>query len=193
MIDKKETSLQKKDEEKTNLLRASKISLILEEYNDIFSDFDPRHYSERALSDDFLQEAKKAVRSRFTETDHSFELAFLIPNKVRNLNDESIIKKRLREHFKKHYIIINSEVKSFKKKGISLAIVGALLGIIATFVAMTTIYPLLKNVLLILLEPASWFTIWTGFEYIFFVPETKKHELEFYKKMSEADITFQEY
>ena len=32
------------------------VSLVLESYNDIFSDFDPRNYSERALSDDFLIE-----------------------------------------------------------------------------------------------------------------------------------------
>ena len=40
------------------------ISLILESYTDIFSDFDPRPYDQRTLSDDFLLECKKAVRRK---------------------------------------------------------------------------------------------------------------------------------
>ena len=35
------------------------ISIWLETYDDIFSDFDPKAYSERVLSDDFLVEIRK--------------------------------------------------------------------------------------------------------------------------------------
>ena len=44
------------------LLEKTQISLWLDDYADIFSDFDPRPFSQRALSDDFLNEAKKVVR-----------------------------------------------------------------------------------------------------------------------------------
>ena len=35
-------------------LREGNISLVLDSYDDLFSDFDPRDYSQKALSDDFL-------------------------------------------------------------------------------------------------------------------------------------------
>ena len=57
-------------------LREGNISLILDDYNDLFSDFDPRHYSERALSDDFLAESKRASRDKPAG---SLEVKFLVP------------------------------------------------------------------------------------------------------------------
>ena len=43
-------------EETEKLLQQSEISLLLDSYDDIFSDFDPRPYNQRALSQDFLAE-----------------------------------------------------------------------------------------------------------------------------------------
>ena len=57
------------------LLGLSNISLSLNSYDDIFSGFDPRPYSQRALSDDFLAESKRASRDK--ELD-GVELIFLI-------------------------------------------------------------------------------------------------------------------
>lgn len=73
------------EEEKEKLLKLSEICLILDTYDDIFSDFDPRPYDERGLSDDFLSEARKAVKKKPSET---IELKFLIPANKRNLSDE---------------------------------------------------------------------------------------------------------
>src|SRR5690349_704077 len=44
------------------LLIKSELSIWLDTYDDIFSDFDPRPLNERALSDDFLSEARKMAR-----------------------------------------------------------------------------------------------------------------------------------
>ena len=45
-------------EEKNTALKEGNISLILDSYDDIFSDFDQRDFSERSLSDDFLIECR---------------------------------------------------------------------------------------------------------------------------------------
>jgi hypothetical protein len=37
------------------------ISIWLDSYNDIFSDFDSRPFSERTVSDDFLSEVRKGM------------------------------------------------------------------------------------------------------------------------------------
>ncbi|MBI4652464.1 hypothetical protein HY745_14550 [Candidatus Desantisbacteria bacterium] len=79
------------------ILDMVQVSLQIDSYDDIFSDFDPRPFSERTLSDDFLLESKKAFREKESGR---FELRFLIPIKERKLESEKIIKKRLTDHFK---------------------------------------------------------------------------------------------
>ena len=79
--------------------REGNISLILDSYDDIFSDFDPRSYSEKALSDDFLEECKKAAKDK----EERPELRLLVQKNKRDYKDEIRIKKRLREHFQRHY------------------------------------------------------------------------------------------
>ena len=91
------------------------ISLLLDTYDDIFSDFDPRSYSQRALSDDFLLEAKKASRDKVSG---KIELNFLVPAAARDIKQEAIIKKRLREHFRKHYDVMHDEYAGVIRQGI---------------------------------------------------------------------------
>lgn len=86
---------------KQNLsLQMANISIILDNYDDIFSDFDPRPYSERALSHDFLRECKKAS---IDKDDTGLELRLMIPKDKRNFATELLIRKRLKAHFLKHY------------------------------------------------------------------------------------------
>ncbi|PIU76093.1 hypothetical protein COS75_00785, partial [Candidatus Pacearchaeota archaeon CG06_land_8_20_14_3_00_35_12] len=86
-----------KFDEKQKLLQMSEISLWLDHYDDIFSDFDPRPFSQRALSDDFLLEAKRASKEKISG---AIEMQFLIPHDKRNKELENTIKKRLHDHFK---------------------------------------------------------------------------------------------
>src|SRR3990172_5046468 len=79
----------------TENLRA--ISLWLDNYDDVFSDFDPRPFSDRAISVDFLVEAKKMFRENSKGT---FELRFLVPSAVRNSGEEAIVSSRLKRYFK---------------------------------------------------------------------------------------------
>jgi len=65
-------------------LREGNISLILDSYDDIFSDFDPGDYSERALSDDFLSECKKAAVNK----EERLELRFLVPKTKRDYKEK---------------------------------------------------------------------------------------------------------
>lgn len=179
----------------TKILREGNISLILNSYNELFSDFDPRSYSERAISDDFLVECKRAVRDRPSE---EFELRLLMPKDKRNLNDELKIKKRLKEHFQKHVSEKQKEVSSTISGGLSMAIIGFIFMIAGAWFIFTKFMEgtFLAAILTIILEPAGWFFFWEGLAKTFFIyeeHEKKKKELEFYKKMSRAQIYFLSY
>ncbi|MEM7823858.1 MAG: hypothetical protein QW227_00565, partial [Candidatus Aenigmatarchaeota archaeon] len=163
-------------------------SLALDDYDDIFSDFDPRPYSERALSDDFLAEAKKGARDK---PSGGLELKLMLPKAKRREEDENTIRKRLREHFRKHYKILRAEKNSIIYKGVLFVLAGVLVMFFAAlFFFEEAEYSFVDKFLLILLEPAGWFLFWEGLDMIVFESKKKNPDLSFYKKMVDCEINF---
>ncbi|MFH1510969.1 MAG: hypothetical protein ABIF10_04700, partial [Candidatus Woesearchaeota archaeon] len=80
----------------------------------------------------------------------------------------------------------HSEMQAIKKEGYRWVVIGSLLLFSATLVFDTEGY--FSKLLLVVMEPAGWFTMWTGLDKIF--SEAKKPEYKFYKKMAEAKIGF---
>ena len=169
----------------------SEISLWLDNYDDIFSDFDPRPYSLRSLSDDFLLEAKKASRDKDA---NRLELRFLISQEHRDPKVEATIKKRLRDHFKKHMESSKKAHWNLIRQGLSFVALGILLMIMATFMLVSDEETnFMRGFFIVLLEPAGGFLFWEGMHLIVF--ESKEHlpEQDFYKQMANCEITFLTY
>ncbi|MDP2973748.1 MAG: hypothetical protein Q8N60_01740, partial [Candidatus Diapherotrites archaeon] len=185
-----ETPAEIKDAEKQKLLRLSEISIWLDTYDDIFSDFDPRPYPQRALSDDFLSEAKKAAKEK---SSGAIELKFLIPEQKRDAALENIIKKRLHEYFKKHSAMMGKEIKGIKRKSAFFLLAGVSAMFAASLVSQLTATHLAWNFVFVLLEPTGWFMVWFGLEHIFGTAGQKKQELQFFKKMANSKIEFMPY
>jgi hypothetical protein len=188
-MQKKSTVKINKEPSDEILMREGNISLILDSYDDIFSDFDPRPYELKALSDDFLLECKRAAEDKQKE----IELRLLIPKHKRNLNDEPKIRKRLRNHFQKHYQEKQEDKIKIRKQGILWFSLGAGLIVLSTLLYTQTYRGFLFTLLFVLSEPAGWFTIWTGLEKIFIESRKKMPHLKFYKKMSKTKINFYSY
>jgi hypothetical protein len=177
-------------EEKEKLLKMSEISLVLDHYDDIFSDFDPRPYSQRALSDDFLAETKRASRDKVSG---NIELKLLVHKALRNVQHETLIKKRLREHFKKHSIRIEQEKAKIVKEGIAFILIGMFLMAVASYMMFKNYNTLFSSFIIILLEPGGWFFFWEGLRLVIFESKLKTPDLDFYRKMSKCDISFLAY
>ncbi len=177
-------------EVKNELLSMSEISLWLDTYDDLFSDFDPRPYSKRAMSIDFLDEVKRASREKATG---QIELKFLIPEKVRSIDEESKIKRRLHDHFKKQEDQLCIDIKKAVKGGVIMASIGFFLLSLAVIVELYLQSKLFSAIMLTLFEPSGWVMIFYGFDQVFYGSKAKKQELEFYSKMSKADISFMAY
>ncbi|MFH1210697.1 MAG: hypothetical protein V1645_02160 [archaeon] len=183
---KKEGTIPKEASDEV-LLREGNISLVLDSYDDIFSDFDPRPYDQKALSDDFLLECKRAAEGKKAEV----ELRLLIPKHRRNTDAELKIRKRLRNHFQKHSKEKEEEKRRIRRKGIILFIIGSILILATTLVYQKEGF--LYTLLIVILEPAGWFTIWTAFERIFIDSNEKVPDLGFYKVMSKTKVNFYSY
>jgi len=175
---------------KNKILSMSEIALWLDTYEDLFSDFDPRPFTQRALSVDFLDEIKRASRDKASG---QLELRFMIPKDLRKESDENQIKKRLKEHFKKHSEELESKKKKTLIQSISFIILGFAMLAFAAFIDNLGKSGFLYSALVIFFEPAGWFTFWFSLEQLFEQFKEKIPELEFYNKMSKAEISFVAY
>ncbi|MEM2955982.1 MAG: hypothetical protein QW041_00150 [Candidatus Pacearchaeota archaeon] len=176
--------------EKEKLLSMSEIALWLDSYDDIFSDFDPRPYTQRALSIDFLDEIKRASRDKASG---QIELRFLVPKDLRKESEENQIKRRLREHFKKHYEQSKKEMKKTFYNGFLIAGGGFLFMFIGVLFHYFLGEKILTDILITLFEPLGWFMMFYGFDTAFYGFKQKKLELDFYEKMLKSEIYFISY
>ena len=166
------------------------IGLWLDNYEDVFSDFDPRPFSDRAISDDFLGEAKKMFREN---SKGKFELRFLVPEAVRSSREEAIVSSRLKRYFKSLEQEEKKKIAQETRLGLLLSGLGLFFSFIVLLLYRVGLDDLWSDFLLVFLEPGGWFTIWFGLDKLFYdVDDLKKAHL-FTHKMAEAIISFGSY
>lgn len=175
---------------KKSLLELAEISILLDSYNDIFSDFDPSPFSERILSDDFIVQAKKFSKDK---GGNKMSLKLLLPASARNEQDEKIIIKRLHSHFKDIYQQLADDRRRTNIKGAVLIGIGITFMMIASYLSFMKIEKFHAHFLLVLFEPAGWFLLWVGLDYLVFLSRSTKKDIEFYAKMVKSEIKFYTY
>ena len=175
------------DEKGRRMADISEIVLRMNEYSDIFSDFDPRPNQKRSLSDDFLIEAQKASREKLGD---SIEMRLLFPKKGRDVNEENIIRKRLHSHFLRHYNLLVDEIAAINRHGIFATIIGAAMLAFSTYLYILSNQTAWTHIAYVLLQPAGWFISWYGLDEIFYSSKKLKQDLEFYDKMHRSRIVF---
>jgi hypothetical protein len=163
------------------------LSIWIDAYSDIFSDFDPRLLSERNISDDFLYEIKRVC----SENDFSISLfKLLVPAALRDEAKEAVITRRLHEFFRKKDLLIKSQLKGVKRSGLLIAFSGILLLIGAGYISYLKLSNFFMHVLIIVTEPAGWYLIWTGIESVRDSSKSKKSDFAFFSKMAKSKIVF---
>lgn len=166
------------------------VSIWLDDYDNIFSDFDPRSFSQRELSDDFLNETRKVLHS---EKNKVIQLMILVPVGKRNKSDEHVIKNRLHAHFRHTFDHLRVERKASLRTGVILTLVGFVLSILASATSAYEEAHYLMSLLRVILEPSGWFIVWTGMEKIFYLSGFKHKQFSFNQIMAKAEITFDSY
>jgi hypothetical protein len=160
------------------------IPLILNSYNDRFSNFDPRPYSQRALSKDFVLECQKASADKKGD----IELKLFIKKEARNLKEEELIIKRIKDHFRKHFLEKKKELFNLRLIGFIWFFVGCLMIVITTFFGQEGNF--IVRMLVAIAHPAGWFFLWEGMGKIIIHSKEKKEEHIFHKKMNKIKISF---
>lgn len=163
------------------------ISLWLDGYDDIFSDFDPRTYEERNISDDFLYELKKVVSERDLPVE---ELRLLLPAAARDSTKEAVIVKRLHAFFSKSHQHVLKKIKQNRKIDIWYILIGSFFMLSASLVASLRSSNFLMHVLFVIVEPTGWFLVWSGLDGLIGGIRGRKTEQTFSERMSKSRIVF---
>jgi hypothetical protein len=168
--------------------KLKEISIILDVWDDIFSDFDPRPLDERALSEDFITELKK----RYRETARgNLLISFFAPKGLKDEKSEQMVVNRLKKYFKYRALQEGREIYSMRKKGVVFIFVGisflSSITLMAYFNICSTLY---IKILEILLVPLGWFGIWEGFSKIVNASPAFSQEETLFRKLSTAKYQF---
>ncbi len=177
-----------------NILNESEVSLIIDTYDDIFSDFDPRPYDVRALSEDFITAAKRATVDRARG---GLELHFMIPAAVRKLSEEEMISRRLKDYFRKRYKLSRKNALASRRRSLLFIAIGMVIGLADALVFSASgefnLGAIFTDSITLILTPASWYTIWTGLDMLISKPKEVADDEEFYKKMRDINVKFSAY
>ena len=165
------------------------VIIALDNYEEIFDDFDIRDYSSRTISSDFLYELKRRIfnlRGRI-------KLILTIPSSLRDKKVEQTIIKRLKQFFILRYEKYLEKKKVLQKKGITYTLVGLLILIAIFFIEIhfsdsSEFFPILTNFLFI----PSWFFVWNGLDKLLEVSRQYDRTIAFYNKLVKTKLIFEE-
>lgn len=175
---------------KNSLYTKDEIGVWLDSYDDLFSDFDPRPYELRALSDDFIAQVKKIAKGHPGSIKG---IKLLLPQDVRNDQYEKLIAKHLHAQFQHNYGQIRSDISKTTKKGLFLTVLGITFMILASFISFGNPESFFLHGLQVLTEPAGWFLLWLGLDHLFYFSKKAKKDINFYALLSEIKIGFGTY
>ncbi len=170
-----------------SVIEARDISIALDGYDDIFSDFDPRKYSEREISSDFLRE----LETRHMEgAGGKLELRFYLPKDRRNEKTEEHIIRRLQNYFKLKIKELSKEDEKRRREGLGFMALGLGVLLVQIYLAETSVLPVLAPILEVMLVPFGWFAAWVGLERLFERGKETSTELELANRLSRAQYLF---
>jgi len=140
------------------------ISLAIDTWDDIFSDFDPRPLNERTLSEDFIAELRKRYREKLKG---KYLITIYAPSSLEDAKTEKVVFQRLKHYFRHRAMSKKREVVRIRIRGIIFVTFGIMF---LSFLTLTTYYKffgdLAIEILGIILMPLGWFGIWEGFSKI---------------------------
>ncbi|MGV3593252.1 MAG: hypothetical protein ACO1PZ_16310 [Gammaproteobacteria bacterium] len=165
------------------------VSLWLDAYTDIFSDFDPRPFAERAISDDFIVQVRRLAR----DAGGVAALRLLLPEGAEREESERTIRKRLHDYFDGMYEQLDAEARAVRNKGLQMTAAGVAMMIVASYIYYRGLTLFSHYLLLVLLEPGGWFLFWNGLDDLFNFAKAKQRDVAFFARMAAVHVEFGTY
>jgi len=176
----------KRAEQRVQDLR--EIGVVIDTWDDIFSDFDPRSLSERTVSGDFTEE----LRKRYKETQSGdFIITIYAPVSLRNEESERMVTGRLRKHFRHKFLQKKKVITVIRIRGLIFVIVGICsLGFLTLATYFKFMSELALQIVSIVLMPLGWFGIWEGLSKLIDTSPVVIRDSKLFEKLLKATYHF---
>lgn len=165
----------------------AELHLWLDSYDDIYSDFDSRHYLKRRISEDFLHELRTEMKYKDY---HAGDMILSLPAKRRDEQAEKIIADSLTDFFTSQFRFQQDKCRRKLNRGILLLVTGILIMLFNSWISYRSVESFPITGLKVLLEPAGWFLLWAAMDFLFYDFTELKKERIFYKELGEMHIHF---
>lgn len=165
----------------------AEINFWLDSYDDIYSDFDSRHYLKRRISDDFLFELRTEMKYK---EQHAGDMILLLPVEKRDEVSEKIIAESLALLFTKRFQSYKDKCRKKLNNGILLFTTGVIIMLFTSWLSLYSERSFPVIALKVLLEPAGWFLLWAALDFLYYDYVALKRERKFFEELSEMNIHF---
>lgn len=165
----------------------AELNLWLDSYDDIYSDFDSRHYLKRRISEDFLHELR--IELKYKER-HAGDMILLLPQTQRDEAAEQVIAKSLTDFFSAQFYFHSNKCRKKLNKGMLFLAAGVIIIVLNSWVSYYAAVSFPVITLKVLLEPAGWFLLWAALDFLFYDFAELKKERIFFKELSQMHIHF---
>jgi hypothetical protein len=165
----------------------AEVSLWLDYYDDIYSDFDSRHYLKRRISEDFLFELRNALKYK---KERVLDLLLLLPEQKREEPSEATIINSLKNFFSEQFRINADKCRRKLNRGVILGVTGVIIMTLNSIIGFKGAHSLPLVALKVILEPGGWFLLWASLDFLFYDWKELKKEREFFKELAEVNIHF---
>jgi len=177
------------DKIKQRLDDINAISIAIDTYDDIFSDFDPRDISQRDLSEDFIIELTRRHRQ---DIKGKYDVVLVAPKSIEDPAAEKKITSRLNRYFHQKYSRYIMAIREIRMRGLAYIASGmAILIVLALLTYYKKLDTLTLEIVGIVFMPLGWFGIWEGFSKIVDIPFKLESDTRAYKKFSRASYKFE--
>ena len=165
----------------------AELNLWLDSYDDIYTDFDSRHYLKRRISEDFLYELRTEMKYK---KHYAGDMVLLLQQERRDEPTEKIIANSLTDFFTSQFRFHQDKCRKKLNKGILFFATGVIIMLLNAWFSYHSgeSFPIIG--LKVLLEPAGWFLLWAALDFLFYDFTELKKERNFYKELSKMHIHF---
>ena len=164
------------------------IAIVIDTWDDIFSDFDPRPLNQRTVSSDFADELKK----RYRETRKGdFTITIYAPQALQNSESERMVFQRLKKHFRLIFLQKKKDLIRRRIRGFIFVCIGISS---LSFLTLATYFKFLSKLAIeiaaIILMPLGWFGFWEGLSKLIDTSPAFIQEEKLFEKLSKASYQF---
>jgi hypothetical protein len=167
----------------------SEVSIVIDTWDDVFSDFDPRPLSERTVSGDFIDELKKRYREQH---DRDMIIKLFAPEELQDKESELMVTRRLQHHFDD----LCRSAQNVRRQQILRGVLYVLVGSVSlSSLVLMTYYQVLSKLVIellgVVLMPLGWFGVWEGFSRVIDGAPSLQQDIAFYGHLAGATYRFE--